>query len=446
VSRTLADESYVRVELTACSGRTIEGRVVWERDGAPVEQAEVQVGAGDRGGTVRTDREGRFTVRGLPSEEPAWITAFAHRAEDRLDPLVGPGPYTLKLPSPPRVRGTAVDELHRPLERFEVNKDKQDSPDGRFEVDLPSDATEVVLAAKGRRTVHRPAPTGGEVLYLGEVVLDRSGVVHLHAVGADGRPVAGAEVRVGKPIAHHLHWWDLESPSVARTGADGQADVAVEPGHYCFLATAANQVPRPELPCDVEVGPEGAEVALTLAPAAWVSGQVLDHGAPVPFVALRVGLSTETTFTDAQGHYRLGPLLPDRVLVTCFADAAAKQPRSMKVVELKQGEEAKLDFGAVPATAEVEVTVRARPEDQAVEVAATPGDHHDNFRPVGMWEVHAPVVDGRATARLQGLEAGTYFIIARAEHPMGQYNYASTFATIELSEGQHASLQLELKR
>jgi hypothetical protein len=226
---------------------------------------------------------------------------------------------------------------------------------------------------------------------------------------------------------------------VALTDPGGRAEVALEPGSYCLLAYTDEQVPRISLPCKVEVAEGGGPVELSTEPAAWVVGQVRDASGPVAGAKVRSDPSFRVTFTDAQGRYRLGPLLPGEVRVLRYADGDAELPRAVKTATARSGEEAVVDFVEEQGGGTVAVTVRVPAGLEQVAVQLMPGKAKPGAVPEEARVERVEIRGGSAAATFRGLAPGTYTAVA--VDPEGRKH---AVASVDLAEGQTAQVLLDL--
>jgi hypothetical protein len=141
--------------------------------------------------------------------------------------------------------------------------------------------------------------------------------VRVQVLDPEGRPVAGAKVRVSAGNEPHLlpdGWWQIEIPAV-KVPADGRLAVWAEhpdwEGSRSDLRLAGDSNVSVEIPLK--------------PPEAWLRGQVLDdHGRGVAEarVLSRNGLPVVPAMTDAQGRFALRLPVPRETRVRVTAEAA----------------------------------------------------------------------------------------------------------------------------
>ncbi|HVF60348.1 MAG TPA: carboxypeptidase regulatory-like domain-containing protein [Thermoanaerobaculia bacterium] len=222
-------------------------------------------------------------------------------------------------------------------------------PDGRYRIsDLaPGDWQVVAATHDGRQASGEVTLEPGQAEAFLDLELETRPVL-AGRVTFDGRPVAGADVRLHGPSA-----------PAARTAQDGSFRVVVTPGRYTLILLE----PRQGLGYSraVEVGPDGAEVTIDLESAS-LSGRVLDGGgAPVAGAAvvtegvnpaLDLSYSGPATRTDDAGLFALR-LAPGHYRLTVSADGFAPATTD---VELPEGRTVELEVPLAPAAETAEDT------------------------------------------------------------------------------------------
>jgi hypothetical protein len=190
-----------RIVLRA--GRTVRGRVLDDETREPIAGAHV----GDPGRHVRTDEQGRFTIRGW--KDDVWRNALAAwtdgRARVRLEvPLSGD--LEFRLPAGRTLEGrvlaadgaSVADAVVRAVTRYDAVSTKS-GPDGRFRLTGLVDPTQepvvgydVIVEAEGHGRVSLPFP--GMRPDLGEIRLPVGRSIAGVVLDADGRPAQGVSV------------------------------------------------------------------------------------------------------------------------------------------------------------------------------------------------------------------------------------------------------------
>jgi protocatechuate 3,4-dioxygenase beta subunit len=222
-------------------------------------------------------------------------------------------------------------------------------PDGRYRIaDLaPGDWQVVATTHDGRQASGEVTLEPGQAEAYLDLELETRPVL-TGRVTFDGRPLAGADVRLHGPSA----------PGT-RTAQDGSFRVGVTPGRYTLILLEQRQgfgYSR-----SVEVGPDGAEVTIDLEGAS-LSGRVLDAGG-VPIAgaalaveginpALDVSYSGPSARTDDAGLFALR-LAPGHYRLTVSADGFAPATTD---VELPEGRTVELEVPLAPAAETAEDT------------------------------------------------------------------------------------------
>ncbi|MEW5739094.1 MAG: carboxypeptidase-like regulatory domain-containing protein [Myxococcota bacterium] len=284
---TLAPEQVQRVTLHLRMGEEIEGRVL-EADGRPTEGAQLVSGGP---GSVRTDAQGRFLLRGVPPGPvnvlvvspdgertfSAEVTAPARGVELRFEQLV-------------RISGQVVDESGSPVPEFRIERKDVSHPQGRFEVALPTGSA--YLFADGFFPRSIKIEREGD---LGALTMRRLPTLTGEVV-ADGRPVPGAQVTVVETLEETTT--DAEgrftlSLGTELTDSDDEVHLIASRG-----SNSARVAARPGLP-----------VRITLARGTRVSGRVVDGtGAPVRTqveLSLQDEVRALSVSTDALGRFEV---------------------------------------------------------------------------------------------------------------------------------------------
>ena len=161
------------------------------------------------------------------------------------------------------------------------------------------------------------APAPGEVVALR---LNRALPVRGLAVGPDGKPVAGAEVRVFNERSDHGSFWHgLNGPLIATTGPDGRflLDTLRTGATYDLFLAETSKTGMRGMITDVVPG-QANEVRATLEPKRTLRGTIVSGKVPRPgsvIVSQKVPgprayrLEAGTT-ADAQGRFQVGDLFP----------------------------------------------------------------------------------------------------------------------------------------
>ncbi|WNG46604.1 carboxypeptidase regulatory-like domain-containing protein [Archangium minus] len=342
----VADGQTQRVTVTLEPGAGIQGEVVDTR-GAPVEGASVSV-LPRMAEPVTTDAQGHFEVRALKPGRPYLVEArhSGYDQRERVQGTPGGDPVRVVMEVRGKFRGRVVAEDGEPIKRFRLDEHDVTSPDGRFEVALPTAGDRVIVSVEAAGfeplMVDKPAQPND----LGDLVLERAPSVTGLVRDEGGGPVADAVVGC-----------DACEDSVM-TGPDGRFTLPSPPFVAKFSVTAR----KGRLSASASASREGPRtVELVLKPATRLSGTVYrpdgtpapgfqlegvhaDRGEPISIVT---GPDGRYSTDVSPGHYR-------------FALGAAREfsgePALLVQVE---GGEKRLDFGPAPGTASLTVQLKS---------------------------------------------------------------------------------------
>jgi protocatechuate 3,4-dioxygenase beta subunit len=174
---------------------------------------------------------------------------------------------------------------------------------------------------------------------LGKIVLQAGAVLTGSVEDPEGRPLAGALVRVERPdqLEDWLSWAGAKPENEARTGVDGGFEaVDLTPGDWLRLRIEREGYASRTIGLDTWLE-EPPRIVLT--PISQVAGRVLDEaGSPIP--AARVILENERADrclaegpTDALGRFAIAGLPPGRyTLHVLAANHLPAEPQPVKVV------------------------------------------------------------------------------------------------------------------
>ena len=306
--------------------------VVVDEQGRPVPgvqvQASLQPAARVRstgrmlsGGLSRTSAAGRFRVSGLAAgvgyELRLSKAGFAAtRAEvPPLEPGRPAADLRLVLRKGRTGFGRVVDQNDRPVagarvelrparggdRRMSIMRLREGDPvryeatvdaTGRFEVrDLPAGTWELTARGSGFAPLTVPGlavPEGGGSTDLGTVMLMPGVAVEGYAVDPEGRPVAGAEIRLTEAISDPMfRFMRQEEPAPAATSAeDGFFRIEDRRAGETVDLDASRSGYAPAVAAGVQVPPD-PPVRLVLQPSSAVEGRTVDpDGKPVANVRI----------------------------------------------------------------------------------------------------------------------------------------------------------------
>ncbi len=401
VTLTTGELKEVKLAL-ASSQRTFEGVVLDAETGAPLEYAVVSVAALEL--ELRTTEHGKFEFEALGSDGPACEVS----AEGYVGKKFTAGAaVTVKLERREWLSGRVVDAARVPLTHFGIDGHEYFAPDGRFLAALRPNADSLQVEARGSVERHVKA----RLRDLGDVVLQDAPRMVVTVLGPTGQAVPGAQLwmteETGKSAIAQLTAG--QSPRlVATTDVDGHATLPpVGPG--CVFASAF-----PWVPSSLEGCPEPSEDDLTLqltAPA-WIEGIIGTTAVPEPGVVMMDVAGEAWAVSDAQGHYRLGPLTPGRVEVS-FArqfTEGTTPTLSIRRVEAKAGTTERVDLSLTGGCVlEVDVRVLTK-ADVAALISVSDTEVTMKALPARVDSRRVRLSSGVTTLRFEGLPVGPSWV------------------------------------
>ncbi|HYQ80286.1 MAG TPA: carboxypeptidase-like regulatory domain-containing protein [Anaeromyxobacteraceae bacterium] len=314
------------------------------------------------------------------------------------------------------------------MTRFDVNGRAVADEEGAFRVEAPGGAARIAIHADGLATALRRARQVRGETVLPDVVLEpgvavvaevvdaatQAPVPDAHAALADAEDVEDAW-RSGEPMVR------IVEPAAA--GRGGMLLLERVP-RGDWLVLVHHPAYRLEL---AEFRPQGQAIRVELHRGGSVSGRVLGTGgrplAGVRVVAVsRSALDAGEGRTDAQGHFRVGPLHPGRYAVTAASPDGRAQPLGSLPVAVRDGEVASADLRARTGGATVKVrVVGARGEAVGAGALLCPGEVASPTTLAGLLE-STPVypAHGRASPLvIPSVPAGrhTLFVIGASGQP-----------------------------
>lgn len=318
------------VGLKLNEGVSVSGRVV-DRDGAGVEGALVMGMAQPSwvsSTTVRTTADGSFVLDGLRKSAYIFI-GWHEQGGQTTTRAAAPGTVRLNLEGTGHVKGQVLwsdgtpvtSGMVRPFQngpfQYVYSMVEKLKPDGTFEMDLPKGTWTFRIQSGDGHMVD----SSGTALEVGgtatlKIELPKTGIARGVVMDESGQHIAGAEVFVMKGGFP-------ETPSreqYARTDAEGRFEV-----HGLPLETIGLYVQHTEhQDTKIEVMPsapaEAKEISVRLKRGASVVGRIIDASGS-PLVGEQVNLAAgwfdvRSTYTDAEGRYRIDAVTPGSYSVT----------------------------------------------------------------------------------------------------------------------------------
>ncbi|AFE04122.1 hypothetical protein COCOR_01519 [Corallococcus coralloides DSM 2259] len=345
------------VTLRLEEGRTLQGTVV-NPQGRPLPGVSVRAelldadrpryrsaqSTGRIPEGVRTDAEGRFTLRSLSAARyTLGATLAEHRIDGALSQGVRAGEYAtvivgrdtaevrLVLRRIPHVRGRVVAEDGAKLDLFEVNGRRYEDPQGRFDQPLPkaTGPQRFVVRARGYAPVDRSVtPDGDGDVDVGTLTLTRGRTVQVFLRdAATGEPFTG-RVRDDSgqwatiAIGYRIHGEGVADgpPYLPATGAVPRKDGSLLLEHLPPTAFTLEVDTQLHLPARVTVGEAEDSLTLSLDSGARVTGYVRDArgqplGAELVFTRSD-GLTLQRSL--ASGEFTLRAIPPGRYTVNAW--------------------------------------------------------------------------------------------------------------------------------
>jgi len=464
--------------------------VVVDEQGRPVPGVQVQASPqGGRvrnpalyvsGGSAQTSAAGRFRVSGLlggigyelrlsktgfavtraevPPLEPGRPAADLRvvlrkgrmgfgRVVDRSDqPVVG-----ARVELRPRVGGDRRMMI-RMRESEPVKYEAVADATGRFEVrDLPAGTWELTARGSGFAPLTVPGltvPEGGGSTDLGTVVLIPGVAVEGYTVDPEGRPVAGAEIRVAEATADPMsRFMQQEDPAPAATSAaDGFFRIEDRLAGETVDLDASRPGYAPGVASGVQV-PAEPPVRLVLQPSSAVEGRTVDpDGKPVAGVRVFVHPSdpvnvggrvrmfvaarSRQAVSDETGFFRIDDVIPGGIELQ--ATATGYQRTELDNLEVRSGQELR--------GVEVVLAPGAVIEGRVFSPSGQPlaGAEVGVMDPTRDFFVGISTTDGDGRYRLEGIAPGARTV--QAEHK----SYRRAVKELEVRLGENSvDLRLE---
>jgi len=441
----VVDEAYRQLDFhLSADGKTVRGTVVDAETQQPLVGATISWHmAKGKWGTAPSDTfsdaQGRFEVDNVPDRVDA-LTAVADGYQLQQLPVADTLAFALRRGV--TASGRVVDSRGAPLHDFWVGDITHAQPaDGRFEVQLETDANTLEIDAPGflAKKLELPPPNAAHRIELGDVALTQAPEVTVTVFDPSGAPDPGAGIyrwNTNKvPFRRQIDHGAMSR--LALTDENGVAHLHFLPAKTCFVAYDPRYPPSGTTGCPHTVTDQGGAFEVHLPQPGWIHGHVYGQGG-VGVAGQRIVDATEEreALTDASGAYRLGPLGagPHKVKIT-RGDPPAEETETATVVA---GQDQVLDFGGAD-TGSLDVTVRIGRGTAGIMVFAYSGPEvkFDQSLPPDARRQPAAVTDGRAVVRFADLKAGHVTVIGGTEH-----NHRAVGA--EVVAGQTTPLQIDL--
>jgi len=343
---TLVDGQTLKLEVELKPGAPLTGEVV-DGQGAPVAGATLVVVP--RGAEpVQSDARGHFEFRSLRPDRGYRLEAkhTGYDQVERAEGKAGGPPVRVVLKRRDVFRGRVMGDDGAPVPRFRVDEHEVNSPDGRFELPLPTAGERIIAAvdAQGYEPMMVDKPAAPD---LGDLVLEK-----LPSISGLVRDTGGA--LVGEAVVT----CDVCDESVM-SGPDGRFTLASPP--YVSRFTVSARKGRLSGTQSMERGGRGP-VELTLRQATRLSGRVYSaEGQPAAGVEVEAvnGDRSEplTLVTGPDGGYSV-EVSPGNYRFMLGANREFSGEAGL-VVRI-EGTDMRLDLGPAPGT--TSLTVQLKPE------------------------------------------------------------------------------------
>ncbi|WP_223643081.1 carboxypeptidase-like regulatory domain-containing protein [Corallococcus sp. EGB] len=310
---------------------------------------------------VRTDAEGRFTLRQLSADRYVLTASLEEHVidtslskgirageDDTAVVASDAGEVRLVLRRTPHVRGRVVAEGDAKLEFFEVNGRRYTDPDGHFDTLLheATGAQRFVVSARGFARMDRTVtPDGENDVDLGTVTLTRGRTLQVFLRdAATGEPFTG-RVRDDSgqwatgAIGYWIHGEGVADgpPYLSATGAEPRKDGSLLLEHLPTTEFTLEVDTQRHLPARATVSAEQDTLTLSLDTGARVVGHVRDaQGKPVE-ARLTFTRSDGVTLQRylGSGDFTLRGMPPGLYTVNAFVEDAARDtvfpPRTLRI-------------------------------------------------------------------------------------------------------------------
>ncbi len=346
---TLEDGALLDLTVDLDPGAVIEGDVV-DDTGAPVSGATVV--AFPRGvQPVVTDAKGHFELRPVRAERVYRLDAHhpAYDQRERATTKAGGPKVTLVMKKRGQYRGRVLDERGAPLGTFKVDGHLVSSPDGRFELPLPSEEGRVFAVVEARGYQAHMIDQPAEQPDVGDISLQKEPELLGRVVDESMAPVEGAVV--GCDVCD----------GTAMTDREGVFSLSVPPNLASFSVTAtkgsrsgsttgsSSQDGNLEVVLRQAVTVQGRVFRADGQPAAGVEVEAVhvDRGEPATAVT---GQDGAYTLELAEGAYR-------------FVLPGSQRPFGGEPIVFAQvsGGATRVDLGPAPGTSSVDVRITPAP-------------------------------------------------------------------------------------
>lgn len=465
-------------------GFDVPGKLL-DAAGKPVGNTEVLTSAGRQAGamvrmmrssgfsipTARTDKEGRFTLKGVPASGAFNLEVRTKEYAPVSVPIAPPkgaavaAAMEIRLEKGVTVRGRLVAADQKPVSaKLEATVSYRDvktrragivvertgaelrsGPNGEFTIDrLPSGTARVRLEVEGFKEVERKDVAIGRDAKgtdLGDVALDRGSKIAGRVLDGDGKPVPSAKVTLSGSGPNRPY----RSLS-ATSDMEGKFEIkGLEEGKWSAEASATGfATGRKD---DIEAPGEAIEIAL--ARAGSLKGRIVAGDPPAPvtnftieaearaddgggfgFRAGRGVGGTNHKKTDPSGRFTEEGLLPGTYTVTLSADGLQDLVR--EGVDVRAGEAT--DLGDIPLSAGGTMRGRVQSQPEGLPVAGATVRVKQgglfNFR-LGQAGNLTTLTDLAGHFEIRGLPAGPQTLVVEPE------NYAKTEVSgVAVEEGQ----------